>query len=189
MMKTRMMIMRLPGIIGIMILLSLIGTAGAAGVTVSVADTSIGTGGSADVPVTISGADRLGGMDLTVTYDPAVLKYTGVKQGDLTKNGLIEAKEAEPGRVNIGFINAAGISGDGTLLTLGFTATGAKGTSSPVTVVNRGGFTTSHLDVPATVNSGTVTVTGQNPLPVGTETITGALVAAVLLAGYRQKKA
>jgi adenosylcobinamide amidohydrolase len=128
-------------------------------------------------------------MDLTVTYDPAVLKYSGVKQGDLIKNGLMEAKEAEPGTVNIGFVNPAGISSDGTLFTIGFTATGAKGTSSPVTLVNRGGFTTNHLDVPATMNSGTVTVTGQNFLPVGMEAIIGALAVVVLLTGFRQKKA
>jgi len=180
--------MRFQLMIGIMLLLALVGASAAAGVTVSVADTSVGTGGKADIPVTISGADKMGGMDLTVTYDPAVLSYTGVKQGDLIKNGMIEAHETKPGTLNIGFVNPAGISGDGTLFTLGFTAPGAKGTTSPVTLVNRGGFTTNHLDVPATMTSGTVTVTGKNFLPVGTEAIISALVAAVLLIGASRKK-
>lgn len=180
--------MRVQAIIGIIILSALIGCAGAASVTVSVSDSSIGAGGTADIPVTISGADNMAGMDLTVTYDPGVLEFTGVKQGDLTKNGLVEANEVLPGTVNIGFVNPAGISGDGTLYTLGFTAVGEKGASSPVTLVNRGAFNLDRLDVPLAVTGGTVTVGDKAMAAIGTEVVLGALALAVLAAVYLRKQ-
>jgi hypothetical protein len=180
--------MRSNVIIGICILLALVSVVSAAGVTVSVADSSIGTGGKADIPVTVSGADRMGGMDMTITYDPAVLKFTGVKPGDLTKNGLIEANETRPGTINIGFINIDGISGDGNLFTVGFTAVGQSGTSSPVKLTNRKAFRIDLLDVPLTLKSGTITIAEKKTAPIGTEVIICAISFAVLfMAVYRRR--
>lgn len=181
--------MQLRGIIGVFFLLALIGSVSAAGVTVSVADSPIGTGGKADIPVTVSGADNMAGMDLTVTYDTAVLKFNEVKQGDLTKKGLIEAKEVSPGQINIGFVNPAGITGDGTLLTISFFAVGEKGSTSQVQIMNRGAFNLDRLDVPLTVNSGTVTVGDKAIAPVETGTIIGAVMLVIIgAAAYSRKR-
>jgi hypothetical protein len=86
-------------------------------------------------------------------------------------------------------VNPSGISGEGTLFSLGFTAVGGKGSSSTLTLINRGAFNLDRLDVPLTATSGTVTVTDKALAPVGMEVIIGAVSLSVLLVAYSRKRA
>lgn len=137
--------------------LLLIGTASAAAVIVTIPSGSFGAGAKATIPVTVSGASNLGAMDLTITYDPAILKFSKAELGDLSTNGLVEGNEAQPGVAKISFADTKGISGDGTLLKVTFDVVGSKGAS---TTLNAGAkaYGLDLKDIPATIQGGTITV-------------------------------
>lgn len=137
--------------------LLLIGTASAAAVIVTIPSSSVGAGAKATIPVTVSGASNLGAMDLTITYDPAILKFSKAELGELSTNGLVEGNEALPGVAKISFADTKGISGDGTLLKVTFDVVGVKGAS---TTLNAGAkaYGLDLKDIPATTQGGTITV-------------------------------
>ena len=120
----------------ILFLLSLaVGAATAANVTLSVQSQTAPSGGTVTVPIAIAGASSIGAMDLTVTYDPAILKFVEAKTGALSTNGMVQANGTRPGTVRIAFVDSKGVTGDGAI-NVAFTAKGANGatrrsTSSP----------------------------------------------------------
>lgn len=145
-------------IIGIIAMIALIGAVSAAGIVISVNGQTVGAGGKAVIPVKVAGASDLGGVDLTVTYDPAVMKFAGAETGALSTNGMIESNEATPGTVMIGVVDSAGMTGDGTVVDLTFNVIGAAGATSPVNVAVRGAYTTDQKDVASQTTGGTITV-------------------------------
>ncbi len=72
-------------------LLCLISLASAAGLTVSVSDTTGAQGDTAEVPINLKGATEIGSMDIVLTYDADVLCAVDVEAGTLGKNTLIES--------------------------------------------------------------------------------------------------
>lgn len=160
---------------GLFALCLLAGAAAAAGIVVGIDSQNVGTGGKAVIPVKITGASGVGGLDLTVTYDPAALKFVSGEAGPIAKNGMIEVNEVQPGTINIGIVDSQGISGDGNLALLTFDVIGVQGTSSPMDVVVRGAFGTDLQNIANDVAGGTITVGppgsgtrgGILPLPAG----------------------
>jgi len=150
--------MKLRMIIGIIAMIALIGAVSAAGIVISVNGQTVGAGSKAIIPVKVAGASNLGGVDLTVTYDPKVLKFESAASGALSTNGMIEANEATPGTVMIGAVDSAGMTGDGTLVDMTFSVVGATGATSPVDVTVRGAYTADQKDVASQANGGTITV-------------------------------
>jgi MYXO-CTERM domain-containing protein len=166
----------------------LAGVASAANTTLSVQSTTVASGGTATVPIAIAGATAIGAMDLTVTYDPAVLSFVEAKTGALSTNGMVQANGTTPGRIRIAFVDSSGVNGDGVIITLAFTAKGANGASSKVDLVSRGVYNLDRVDVPVTTQGGTVTIGsgGKSPLPVGVAIV--ALLGAGLVAVRRRKR-
>jgi len=87
------------------------------------------------VPINLTDAVNVGSLHIELIYDSAVLEATGVKAGKLGRNAMIESNLETPGRVIIGIIDAAGINGDGPVVTVSFKAKGKEGTS-PLTLEN-----------------------------------------------------
>jgi len=75
-----------------------------------------GSTGNAQVPLSVTGADTIGNMDIIVDQSACTgLKYIEAIPGSLTQNSLISAKDNGP-VVNIGIVDSKGISGDGSLM-------------------------------------------------------------------------
>jgi hypothetical protein len=136
--------------------LLLIGTASAA-VIVTIPSGSVGAGAKATIPVMVAGASNLGAMDLTIAYDPSVLKFSNAELGGISTNGIVEGNEAQPGMAKISFADTKGISGDGTLLQVTFDVVGAEGASTTLNGDAKA-YGLDLNDIPATTQSGTLTV-------------------------------
>jgi hypothetical protein len=77
-----------------------------------------GSTGTAQVPLSVTGADSIGNMDIVVDDSACTgLKYTGAIPGSLTQNSLVSAKDNGP-VVNIGIVDSKGITGDGSVMYL-----------------------------------------------------------------------
>lgn len=82
---------------------------------------SRGTQGS-ELVVELVGSDlnAVGSMDLTVGFDPAKLGSPQFDQGPLTFGAMVVSNPKQPGRLRIGLIAPAGVSGEGNVATLRF---------------------------------------------------------------------
>jgi hypothetical protein len=85
------------------------------------------------VPINLNGASNVGSLHIELVYDSTVLEATGVKAGKLGRNAVIECNLETPGRAIIGIVDASGINGDGSVVTVSFKAKGKEGTS-PLTL-------------------------------------------------------
>jgi hypothetical protein len=89
----------------------------------SPADVRIPVGGSGSIGVVVMGAQDLRGVDLTVTYDPALVEAQDVSPGPLlTLDGSPVGvnRGLESGRLRAQFTRAAGSAGSGVVATLTF---------------------------------------------------------------------
>jgi hypothetical protein len=82
------------------------------------------TTGNLKVGIDARNASSLGSLELTLTYDPAVMKAVSVDKGSLAPNASLEYSVDKPGRIWLGMIDAGGINGSGTLATITFDITG-----------------------------------------------------------------
>lgn len=157
--------------------------AGNDGIILSLPDISAPVGTIAMVPVSVQNAEELSGLQMEITYDPAILEFVSVELMEISQNGIVEASEPRPGTISITMTDSSGISRDGDLLKASFKVIGAEGSSSPL------GITTSHItnmdanDVPAIMKEGKILVSraGQAaPLPI----LVVVLAMAIGLAGF-----
>lgn len=111
-------------------------------------------GGELKVPVDVKGASNVGSIGIELAYDSTVLEPLEVKTAELTGNSMMEYNVKIPGRVIIGIIDASGINGDGTLVTVSFNVVRNEG-SSPLTLEKIEVHNANTLiDIPATVSAG-----------------------------------
>lgn len=87
------------------------------------------TTGDISVPIIVEDSKNIGSIDIVLTYDPSVLEITDTLTGELAQDAMMEYNADNPGRVNIGIIDTDGISGDGTLVIIGFNVVDKTGTS------------------------------------------------------------
>lgn len=165
----------------------LVAGATAATMTVSVDSAAVSVGSNAVIPVKVSGASNLGAMDLVITYDPAVLKFSSADLGELSTNGMIDSNGATPGTVKIGFVDTKGVNGDGTLVKMTFNVIGQNGATSPVSVQVAGAWNLDLVDIQTSVSGGTITVGGKKA-PLSAVTLLGALCVAVIFLGIRSRR-
>ena len=157
--------------------------AGNDGIVISLPEISASPGTVAIVPVSLQNAEELSGVQIEITYDPAVLEFVSVEPGEISQNGIVEAFEPRPGTVSITMTDSSGISRDGDLLKVSFKVIGAEGSSSPL------GITTSRItnldgnDVPAQVKGGSVLV-GRASQPAPLPVFVPVLALMVGLAGF-----
>jgi hypothetical protein len=98
-------------------------------------------GKTVTIPVMVCNAKDMSNMDLTVSYDPAVLSFKDATKGSINFNSLFDSNEPAKGTVKIAFAANAVFSGEGSVALLNFNVIGSNGASSPlrVTVSSAGG--------------------------------------------------
>jgi hypothetical protein len=140
----------------------------AEGFMVTINDQSVVAGSKAVIPVHITNAEELGEMNLEISYDPSVIKFSGIGLGSISKNGIIETTETVPGTILLNLVDSAGISQDGEIFILTFDVLGTKGSSSLIRIVPKGIYNLDKKDIPVNEQSGTISVNGaenETPLP------------------------
>jgi len=165
--------------------------AGNDGIVISLPEISASAGTVAIVPVSIQNAEELSGVQMEITYDPALLEFVSVEPGEISQNGIVEASEPRPGTISIAMTDSSGISRDGNLLKVSFKVKSTEVSSSPL------GITTSRItnldgnDVPAQVKGGNVLVSragGQAaPLPVLVPVLAMAIALGTFLRRRREE--
>lgn len=168
--------------------LSMITAAAVAGVMTVSVDSATGSPGSkVFIPITVNGASNLGAMDVVVTYDPTVLKFSGADLGELSTNGMIDSNSPSPGTVKIGVVDTKGVSGNGALIKMNFDVIGHSGSNSPVSVQVTGAWNLDLVDVLTSVSGGTVSV-GGGKTPLSEVSILGAICVAIVIIGTRIRR-
>ncbi len=84
-------------------------------------------------------------------------------------------------------MDSSGITGDGVIINLAFTAKGANGASSKVDLASRGVYDLDRVDVPVTTQGGTVTIGSGAKSPLPPVLAVTALLGAGLVAAGRRK--
>ena len=74
--------------------------------------------------IVVENATNLNGFDITFTYDPTIVDYTGWTNGNMLKNLRQWVYTDQPGSLRLAFtqMNTAGYTGGGILLSLSFTS-------------------------------------------------------------------
>ncbi len=80
-------------------------------------------GDEVQIPVEIKNADKVGSMDIVLSYPSEVLQLLDVIPGSLTQNSLLE-HNVEDGKIKVGIVDTNGISGDGSLFYMKFSVVG-----------------------------------------------------------------
>lgn len=148
----------LPPVAG-MVLLSICAW-GQTSVSVSPASRNALPSSTVSVNVTIANVANMHGYNVIVTFNPAILQYTGAAPGTFVNSFLFFPTHTGAGTLNVSHAlvgNGTVVSGSGTLFTLTF-STLTEGTS-PVTISSvdlRDGA--NNPIVPVTLNSGSITV-------------------------------
>jgi len=76
-------------------------------------------GGPYTMPISISGAARIGALSVTLTYDPAVLRVQGIQEGAFMRAGGVDAvftQQVDPavGRIDLAVLRPGGTGAAGT---------------------------------------------------------------------------
>jgi hypothetical protein len=157
-MKREGVIDRMKKLLALIGLLLVVSFGSAAGLTVSVSDTTGAPGDTVEVPINLEGASNVGSMDIVLTYDSNVLRAVAVEAGKLAKTALIESNTAEGGGIIIALADSSGITGDGEVATISFEVLGDSGTTSPLTLESVSVSNTELVELVATTESGTFSV-------------------------------
>lgn len=136
---------------------------GSAGLTISVSDTTGAKGGTAQVPLNLSGASAVGSMDIVLKYDPGILRAMAVEGTGLGENAYIEVNTAKEGEAVIALADSRGMNGDGPFAVVSFEVLGGIGSTSQLTIEK---VTVHNIDIAqisAATKSATLKVTGEAP--------------------------
>jgi len=163
-----------------LLLVSLISVASGASLFVSIGDIQGSPDSTVQVPITVEGAKDVGSVDITLKYDPSVLKAVSVETADLGKNAIMESNLANPGQVNIALVDASGINGEGEIAIISFSVLGETGTSSPMSLLKASVYDLSLVEQQTTISNGVLTVAEAKG--TGYAFILITLMAAVLAA-------
>lgn len=93
-------------------------------------------GSAVSLPVRLERASRLGSLSFSIRYDPAVVSVSRVDGGNLVAGYLFQSNTRGAGIIRFGIATQGteGISGDGPVAYVVFTATGPRGSSSAITL-------------------------------------------------------
>jgi hypothetical protein len=108
-------------------------------------------GSEVQIPLTLKGVkDKIGNMDIILSYDSTVLRAKEAKKGSLTERSVFDHNIID-GTIKISLADREGFSGDWTVAEIIFEVIGKEGTSSQLKIVsvsaNRADDMT-HLDIP-----------------------------------------
>ncbi len=107
------------------------------GLTVQAGRRKVRPGETVDLPIWIVGATDLANINVTATFDPAIVavdsaKPDPVRQGSFVDHALFQANPKQAGEVKIGLAGTKGSNGTGTLAVIRFAAVGRPGDHSSV---------------------------------------------------------
>lgn len=159
-------------------------TVHAAGLTFTAQDKSVAPNGTVVVPLVVADAQDLGGVDLTLTYDPSVLRFESAAPGVLAGRAQVSSNETGPGRIVIAVAAPGSLTGTGPIVTLTFAAVGPAGTRSTVALEAVRAVTIDGDPAPAQVVNGTVSIGGGPRTPISPFAAVGAL--AVTAVSFRR---
>ena len=134
------------------------------------------------VPIVVADAQDLGGVNLVLVYDPAVLRFESAAPGSLADRARVSSNEAGPGRVAIAVASPGSLTGTGPIVALTFAAVGPAGARSAVALEAVRAVTVDGDPVPAQVVNGTVSVGGGVRTPLSPFAAVGALAVAASIA-------
>ena len=100
--------------------------------TLTLPATGANPGSAFTVAVGIDNASGVLGTDLVVTYAAGTLQATSVTKTAITSPHTLTVNLGTPGVIRISLFGTTPLSGGGPYLTLGFDATGAEGSASPL---------------------------------------------------------
>ena len=93
------------------------------------------SGSSVQIPLTLSGIEeKIGNMDMTLSYDPSVLEATEAIKGGLTRDSLFDYNIPDEGTIKISLADSEGFSGEGSIAYVNFNVIGVEGSSSPLQI-------------------------------------------------------
>jgi len=113
-----------------------------------------------------SGMDGVAGIDLTITYDTAILASPTVTKGSLVSIGMLTANTSSPGLIRIVILSSKPFSGNGPIATIGFASNTGNGgiKSATASIIDIKG---NHMPVQALVGATTGSITSTtNDSPV-----------------------
>ncbi len=93
------------------------------------------SGSTVQIPLTLNGMEeKIGNMDITLSYDSSVLEATEVIKGGLTTDSLFEYNILPDGTIRISLAEKEGFNGDGSIAYVKFNVIGAEGSSSSLQI-------------------------------------------------------
>lgn len=161
---------------------AMMGTAGAAALTLSAGSVQGRAGGEVDVPVVVQGVRELGAFQMDLVYDASVLDPVGVTEGSALPAAMLDDNASAAGRWKVGVAINKPFSGDGELLRFKFKI--RSGTRSDLTFERAHAWDHSNppLEMLLQCRAGAVTVaaTGRRYLylGIGVFAVVGLLFAA-----------
>jgi hypothetical protein len=153
--------------------------AGAGNITVTGEDVTTAPGGAVAFTVSGHSPQAIGAFGIEVTFDPDLLSPFSCQ----VNNALCNT-EADPGRLRLSSASVLGFTGDITVATIVFKATGPAGTVAPVDIEVTALSDTIGLSLmgEATVTDGSVTIQDTRPTPPGDANCDAGVDAADSLA-------
>jgi hypothetical protein len=95
------------------------------------------SGSTVQIPLTLRDAkEKIGNIDLTLTYDLAVLKAGEAQKGGLTTGSIFDFNVTSPGTIKISLADKTGFEGDGSVAYVTFSVIGAAGATSPLKIAS-----------------------------------------------------
>lgn len=108
----------------------------AANVTFSSPDNAAAiTGSQVDIPISASYFSRATGIDISITFDPNVIRAVSVAKTPLSQPLTLVYNVQAPGVVHIVLYGAYPISGSGDLVKIRYSVVGATGTKTPLNII------------------------------------------------------
>ncbi|MBN1191089.1 MAG: hypothetical protein JXA46_15135 [Dehalococcoidales bacterium] len=154
------------------------------------------TGGTIQIPLMLKGtAGKIGNMDLTLNYDPAVLRAEKAIKGSLSTNSLFDFNLISADTIKISLADKAGFEGDGSVAYVVFNIMGQAGDSSSLEIRSATANLVGYLTpVNLTTQDGVFTVQGTGQLKGdfngdGKLTPLDALAALQMAVGKRAEEA
>jgi len=121
---------------------------------------TISPGGKTTVPIRLDKADRLGSLNFSLRYDSSVLKVNKADSGDLAGGTLFQANIRDAGIIRFGIVaqGTAGITGDGPVAHVEFTALGARGAQSQLSLGDLLATDTAGAKLGVTLRAGRISI-------------------------------
>ena len=147
-------------------------------------------GAAVEVPIVVSGAAGMEGLQFVLTFDPALLEHTAVKLAPLAGAGAIDVKVRQPGQIRVAMYPEKTLQDDGTLLFAHFTVLGTAGDSAAVELAEarawdfRDGFP---LEMLVVVEPGSIAVVRAAAIPTVVWWGGGLVLVVVAVGAIRRK--